>query len=134
MRHAFVARSVIAGLALLACASVARAQTEEVRVDVPFAFKAGGTSFEPGQYTLRADDLNMTVELVPAHGRTYPLLVETRLGGTGLPPSEGRLVFDKVGDLRYLAEVWVPGMDGYLLMVTKGAHRHVHVKFGPHAS
>lgn len=128
MRHTIAARSVLVGLALLACASVAHAQSE-VKVDVPFAFKAGGTSFEPGQYTLRTNDVDMTVELTPARGRAYPLLAETRLGGTGLPPTEGRLVFDKVGDQHYLAEVWVPNEDGYLLLVTKGGHSHVHVKF-----
>lgn len=132
MRQAMT-RSGLVMVALLAFAAMTQAQTV-VKVNVPFAFKAGNDSFAAGAYTIRTNDTDMTVEVTPANGRGFPLLAETRLGGSGVPTAEGRLVFDKVGDQHYLSEVWAPNEDGYLLHVTRGKHSHVHVKFEKRAS
>jgi hypothetical protein len=54
--------------------------------------------------------------------------VITRLGATEPPAAEARLVFDKVGAVSYLSELWMPGSDGYLVHAAKGKHTHVSVK------
>jgi hypothetical protein len=116
-------------VAITTCASGAHAQIEVVST-VPFAFKAGNTMHPAGQYTLRTDDAEMTIQITPAHGRSTVVLAETRLGAPERPLDEGRLVFDKVGDAYYLSEVWTTGDDGFLLHVTKAKHTHVAVKLG----
>jgi hypothetical protein len=54
--------------------------------------------------------------------------VLTRIAEPDPPASEAKVVFDKVGDVYYLSEVWMPGSDGFLLMATKEKHTHVKVK------
>ncbi len=50
----------------------------------------------------------------------------TRLSGEiHTTPQDAHLVFDKVGDTYLLSELWIPGEDGYLLQITKGAHEHI---------
>jgi hypothetical protein len=47
------------------------------------------------------------------------------------PPSGNTapmLVFDKVGDRHYLSEVWMPGLDGFLLQARAEQHSHRLVK------
>ena len=39
-----------------------------------------------------------------------------------------RLVFDQVGEERYLSEVWMPGMDGLLIRATSERHKHESVE------
>lgn len=45
-------------------------------------------------------------------------------------PSFAGLVFDVVGDKNVLSEIWIPGVDGYLIQVSKGHHTHKVVKVG----
>jgi hypothetical protein len=116
-------------LAILITAGVSAAYAQTAAIaDVPFAFRVGSASFEPGKYELRPGDNLMTMMIVPVKGREAVASVITRLGEPEPPISEGRLVFDKVGDLSYLSEVWIPGSDGYLLHSTKEKHTHVKVK------
>ena len=50
----------------------------------------------------------------------------TRLSGEiHTTPQDAHLVFDKVGDTYLLSELWIPGKDGYLPQITKGAHEHI---------
>ncbi len=119
----------IAGLAsLMALAFVvgpAVADThDEVVAKVPFKFVAAGKLQEAGAYELRVDVNEQTVELVPPKGSDEMMLVITRLASPAGRPSEGRLVFDKVGDRYTLSEIWMPGMDGFLVHATKGTHAH----------
>ena len=58
--------------------------------------------------------------------------VLTRLAaGMHTSPADGHVVFDKIGDVYTLAEIWIPGQDGYVLAVTKAKHEHriVNVKY-----
>jgi hypothetical protein len=40
-------------------------------------------------------------------------------------------VFDRVGDERFLSEVWLPGEDGYLVRGTAAQHQHDIVNSKP---
>jgi hypothetical protein len=100
-----------------------------VTSDVPFAFKLGNKTFEPGKYTFRPDDQDAVITITSPKGASSPAIVETRLAEPDPSLGDGRLVFDKVGDVYYLSELWVPGAeDGFLLHITKGPHTHVNVK------
>ena len=41
---------------------------------------------------------------------------------------EGRLIFDKIGDTNYLAELWLPDQDGFVLHATNEPRTHTSVK------
>ncbi len=65
--------------------------------------------------------------------RTWPWLRSlTRVAaGMHTSPADGHVVFDKIGDAYTLAEIWIPGQDGYILAVTKAKHEHriINVKY-----
>jgi hypothetical protein len=62
---------------------------------------------------------------VQGEGKDVMATVLTRLGGEMRSMPKGtHLVFDKVGELNLLSEIWVPGEDGFLLLATKGLHAH----------
>jgi hypothetical protein len=97
--------------------------------EVPFAFKLGNKTYEPGKYTFRPDDQDAVVTITSPKGASSAVIIETRLGEPDRSLGDGRLVFDKVGDVNYLSELWLPGAeDGFLLHITKGPHTHVNVK------
>jgi hypothetical protein len=124
-RVPFVVLSLVAILA--AGSSLAYAQ-EEVTAEVPFKFMAANKTFEPGKYDLRISDDRNEVTLVTPKGTSELMLVQTRLAAPETPLSDGKLVFDKVGETYYLSEVWLPGMDGFLVHSTREKHTHHIIK------
>jgi hypothetical protein len=115
---------------IVAGATAAYAQGAVVS-EVPFAFKLGNKTFEPGTYTFRPDDQNAVITITSPKWASSPAIVETRLGEPDPSLADGRLVFDKVGQVYYLSELWLPGAeDGFLLHITKEPHTHVNVKLG----
>jgi len=129
MRHPIRVLSTLLAVAITFGVSVAHAETEVVS-NVPFAFKVGKATLPAGEYTLRTNGADLTVQLTPAHGKSVVALAETRLGAPKRPLDEGRLVFDKLGDTYYLSELWAPGDDGFLLHLTKEKHTHVTTTLG----
>jgi hypothetical protein len=120
---------VAAMLALLITAGVSIASAQDaVTIDTTFAFRVGTVVCQPGRYELRTNvDLN-TIMVTAAKGTGTPAVVLTRLAEPDPAAAEGKVVFDKVGDMYYLSEVWMPGSDGFLLTATKEKHTHVKVK------
>lgn len=94
------------------------------RIDIPFAFSSDAGRLSAGSYTL-------FVEGSPGGGvvlksNTSGILtrfpVVTRLAHLGV--SEPRFVFDTAGDVHFLSEIHLPGMDGYLLQGAPVTHGH----------
>lgn len=98
------------------------------RVTIPFKFMLGKKEMPAGKY-----------EVVKVEGQEYRLLlrnsdtrsssyvsIKERLAETN--PSEkhsARVVFDTVGDQKFLSEFWpADNADGYLLGVTKREQKH----------
>jgi len=132
-RRCFV--SMVLGMALAAFLSLpASAQgmdKKEVFATVSFGFYVGDTSFPAGSYVISAANIGAeSVSIRPSAGKdatTVPVI--TRLARQ---PGEAKakstdLVFDTVGDKKYLSEVWIAGREGYLVRATKEAHEHVLV-------
>jgi hypothetical protein len=117
-----------AALVLIALTSPARAQSPS-DFKIPFDFVAHGKAYTAGQYSLTPNmegDL-LTLQPLATKGASAIVPVETRLGErTQL--TEPELIFDKVNGKLYLSELFVPGDDGYLMLVTKGKHTHEAVK------
>ncbi|HEY3382491.1 MAG TPA: hypothetical protein VGK32_12025 [Vicinamibacterales bacterium] len=118
---------VILAVGVTAGASVAYAQDAAI-LDAPFAFRVGSVVHQPGKYELRPNGDQMGVTITPPKGAATMALVVTRLAEPEPPLPDGKVVFDKVGELYFLSEVWIPGMDGFLLHSAKEKHSHVKVK------
>jgi hypothetical protein len=109
-------------MVLLATMS-AYAQTT-VKAQITFPFTVEGKALPAGQYVFTLQESG-DVFRVAGEGKDVMANVITRLGGDMRSAPKGtHLVFDKVGELYLLSEIWVPGTDGYLLLATKGLHAH----------
>jgi hypothetical protein len=121
-------------LAALVAPTFARADQNTLTADIPFTFVTAGRTFNPGTYTLKVGEDLMSVEVVPPSGTPAVELVVTRLWEPPMEPTQGHLVFDKVGNTYTLSEMFIPGEEGYLLHVTKEAHAHQTVPLRKKAS
>ncbi len=105
---------------------------------IPFKFEAGGKSFAPGEYWIaQKGDGQITLRQEPK-GKEVSIPFIKKLAQPEPPIEEPQLVFDMVGNFEpsyteyitdyLLAEVWLPGEDGFLVLTTKGAHGHKTIK------
>jgi len=106
---------MMAGAVLIAGVTPALAQ-ETLVANVPFRFVAAGHTYAPGTYDFRfAGDEPILEFGLPSGPETYAGVI-TRLAESQLQPmTTGKLVFDKVGSVYHLAQLWEPDRDGYLL-------------------
>jgi hypothetical protein len=126
MNHPFRFLVVMLVVTLVAGTAVAYAQ-EAITINPPFAFKAGATTYQAGKYELSITN-EQTILMVNGPKAGSSVAVVTRLSDAEPPATEGKVIFDKVGDLYYLSEVWIPGFDGFLVNAIKEKHTHVKVK------
>lgn len=97
-----------------------------VSSNIPFAFTAAGKALPAGQYNFVRDNNDEVIRVAgPVKGPSVMAVVITRLaGGMHTTPQDAHIVFDKVGEKYFLSEVWIPGVDGFLLHITKEKHEH----------
>ena len=102
-------RLVVVAAAVILIGAVS-AQAQAPTVDIKFKFQANGTLFDAGTYSVDfGSDGN--VMLTPAKGGAAIEVPRTKtLGGRNVRKVE--LVFDRVGSLLFLSEVWLPGRGG----------------------
>jgi hypothetical protein len=126
---------VAATLALVLVAAVANAQGT---FKVPFEFKAGSKKLPAGEYSVtQKGDAEIVLRKEPGGAETA-VPFSQRLAQPAPPLEEPQLVFDEVGDFApsyteymtvyVLAEVRLPGEDGFLIHTTKGAHKSKIIK------
>ncbi len=103
---------------------VATAYGGDLSVMVKYPFKADGKNYPAGHYRILADADGDHINLLNLDKKTDdPIRFVTRLS-----PREGQLgqvVFDKVGNDLYLAEVYIIGMDGFFFNGAPGKHKHL---------
>ena len=102
---------------------LASACGQGVQADIPVPFTAGTKALPPGTYSFTIADSGDMLAITPPAGHGFRLPVLTRLHGSGIT-NEGALVFDRVGNVRYLSEVWIIGQDG--LQVSTTNEKHIH--------
>jgi hypothetical protein len=135
MRHPAAFTALLMAFVLAALASPAQGQAA---FKVPFKFESGGKKFPAGDYVVtRSGDGQLAFQQLASGKETAVPFTQP------LPPPtplvvEPRLVFDEVGNFEpsyteyftvyVLAEVWLSGQEGYLVHVTKGAHKNQVVK------
>jgi len=133
-------RLVIMAIAALGFALVVgrAASYAQATFTIPFKFQAGGKKFPAGEYWVAQKGEGQIAMRKEPGGEEVPIPYAQRLGQPQAPLEEPRLVFDMVGNFEpsyteyvtdyILAEVWLPGEDGYLVHTTKGAHQNKVIK------
>ena len=122
-------------LVLLAGATQAFAQGT---FKIPFPFQAGDLKLPKGDYTVaQKDDSHLTLRQ-EATGKEFQVPFTKRLAQPNPPLAEPQLVIDVVGNFApsyteyvtdyVLAEVWLQGVDGFLVHTMKGAHQTQTIK------
>jgi len=99
---------------------------------VPFDFIANGQTLKAGDYALvpNAADSVFTLQARAGTGSAVFLPVETRLAADS-SVTQPTVVLDKIEGKLIMAELHVPGADGYLFNVTKARHTHEKVAGTP---
>ena len=100
--------AAVCALAVLFAATALMAQSVPQRVNVPFKFNLMEKAFEPAMYYFRYDGSSDQVELLSRDKAMLTRInVITRLAPTPGVKTDGkvRLVFDQVGQDRYLSEI-----------------------------
>jgi hypothetical protein len=116
--------------ATLLTAVAVQAQPMPQRVNVPFKFNLVDKAYPASMYYFRYEPASNQLEVM---GREKTLMVRvpvvTRLAQRSGAKDNGnvRLVFDQVGEERYLSEVWFPSADGLLIRATAERHKHEEV-------
>ena len=119
---------VFVGLTMLLAATFGLAQGDpnKVRANIPHEFTAAGKVLPAGQYDFSYNALQRTVTIKDTDkGPAVIMPIVTLLAGAmHTTPPDSHIVFDKVGSYHYLSEIWIPGLDGILLVTTKDKHEH----------
>ena len=135
MKRLVVWAVAVAALALVAGAAEAFAQGT---FKVPFPFQAGGQKLPSGQYWVAQKDEGKITLRQEATGKEFQVPFTKRLAQPNPPHADPQLVFDVVGNFApsyteyvtdyVVAEVWLPGADGFLVHTLKGAHKTQIIK------
>lgn len=100
--------------------------TPAIQVNVPFQFTIENKTIPPGEYRISQDDEVIKIEAV---GRSSVALIAPILTRLAKQPNHvASAVFDKSGDEYVLSELWIPGLDGYVLRTTTAKHQHEIVR------
>ena len=105
---------------------------------IPYTFKVGTNSFPKGDYTIAAkDDTHLTLRN-ESTGKEFQVPFTGRLPQPKPPLADPQIVMDVVGNFApsyteyvtdyVLAEVWLPGSQGYQVHAMKGAHQTQTIK------
>lgn len=110
-------------------AGVASAQSaKKIQFETSFAFLVNDKEMPAGRYQLEAASSqgpSMLTLLNLQSNDKMVVKVATRLADLG--GSEPQIVFDKTKDANYLAEVHIPGIDGFDVQHAPGEHSHTKV-------
>ena len=105
---------------------------------IPFKFKAAGQNFPAGEYSIAPKGEDQLALRKEPGGEEILIPVKERLEQPETPVDEAQVVFDMVGNFEpsyteyiteyVLAKLWLPGEKGYLVQLTKGAHKEKVIK------
>jgi hypothetical protein len=121
-----------------ACIAGGTAAYAQGTFKIPFKFEAGGKKFPAGDYGIALKDEQQLALRQGSGGEEVLIPFTGRLAQLTPAVAESQLIFDMVGNFEpsyseyvtdyVLAELWLPGQDGFLVRLMKGAHQHQTVK------
>jgi len=133
MRHRAVLSIAIAVFAVAAVVAAAPPAQAQAAFKIPFPFESGGKKLPAGDYLVtKTGETQLTFQQVSTGKQT--VLPFTEALKPAVPPAAApRVVFDETGafepsyteyfTIYVVAEVWLSPQEGYLIHVTKGAHK-----------
>ena len=133
MRHRAVLSIAIAVFAVAAVVAAAPPAQAQATFKIPFPFESGGKKLPAGDYLVtKTGETQLTFQQVSTGKQT--VLPFTEALKPAVPPAAApRVVFDETGafepsyteyfTIYVVAEVWLSPQEGYLVHVTKGAHK-----------
>jgi len=129
--------AVVGAAAFVLAVGVAAASAQGT-FKISFEFKAGGQKLSSGEYWIGPREDGKIVLRRESSGKEIAVAVLERTPQPTPPLEEPQLVFHVVGNFEpsyteyvteyVLAEIWLPGAEGYVLAVTKGAHQNKTVR------
>ncbi len=111
-----------------ALAAQAQNASNTVVMKVAFPFTAGDTSLAAGTYRVSQPGGMGMLKVEAVGGKesaTVPVITRLSQEKHSKGAQKAALVFDKVGEQSFLSEVWMPGLDGFLVRGTTDEHKHV---------
>lgn len=118
---------VAAGMFLVFGLGATSLWAQRTEFQTSFKFMVGKEEATAGTYKVEAmsgGQNNLAVRNAET-GHVFYVPILTRISARNA--TEASVVFDKVGETYYLAEVYIAGSDGYHLQGAPGAHSHVKV-------
>jgi hypothetical protein len=105
---------VLSGLVALALAMAIPVtgysqMTYGVQANIPFEFAVSGKVLPGGEYVVRQD--RWTFLTIQSRDGSNGVLAQANSAQSKTPRQEATLVFDRVGDHYFLAQIWEPGSD-----------------------
>ena len=121
-----IALSVVSILAV--ALAYGQSQGAIARVDIPFKFMVGKKEMPAGKYEFAkqgAAQSSLLLRNLDTSKATFVPVVERLAETSPLEKHKARVVFDTVGDQKFLSELWpADNADGYLVGITKGEEKH----------
>ena len=130
-KRTFVMTSLVL-LSLMVAAQVVEAQ-EPVVVNIPFEFVAGKMTLPPGEYRVEKLEQGSSVVLLHCVHQSQSALVMTLPAGAIVPPSDGKLVFNKYGDRYFLSEYWSAGSSSGRMIPKSAREKELFILAGNQA-
>ena len=128
MRSMLKVSFILAVMALCLGGGARAFAQQSVTANIPFDFVVSGKTHNAGAYDMRVINNDQTIEFKGPSRNGGFVEVMTRIAGPEIHGSEGRLVFDHVGNVYYLSEIWLPDQEGFLVYAAKEPHTHHAVK------
>lgn len=120
---------LIAGFFAVLAVTAVFGQPSAVKAQIGFPFTVEGKVLPSGTYDFVRDEVAGIFKVSDEKGNEVAAPIHTRLAAAAhAVPANSLVVFDKLGGTYVLAEIWIPGQDGYVLAITKGKHEHMIVK------
>jgi len=119
---------LVVGLFVFSMAVGANAQ-QILRANVPFAFKVGDELLPAGDYQFILAGNDRSFRVTSGKSSAVALVLTRMAAGIHTTPADAHVVFDKIGHQYWLAEIWIPGVDGFDLhnMTEKHEHQIINV-------
>jgi hypothetical protein len=86
----------------------AQAGTTGIKVNIPFRFVIGRTTYSPGQYSILSTREKVWVQ--DASGRNATVMFARAIDGE-VPERDGRVIFNCYSGACFLSQVWIAGTE-----------------------
>ena len=100
-------KQAIGGFVFALTCLTAQAQSTNLRADIPFEFRIGGTVLPPGSYTIQSSGSALIVREQRGSHVAVDFFTLAAMRPQAL--TTGQLVFNRYGNTYFLAKIWTPG-------------------------